>query len=303
MRSFLSIFSRKAEYSSIQSIVEAIGLDSEIRVKATDIGFSSSSAFFTFDKISDPNEFSPCFIDSERYFIQHDIRVFSDRENGKGIRELFDPTTIEQIFLDPGRINDLPIRDFHLLIWDKIEAKLLVFRDQIGIWPLYYYVDEDWLVISTNLVLIRSLRSVNLSISEEWIAASLVNLHSAHAKTFYSNIHLVEPGAVLFSDLKQQKTASYYNLIEALDPGIYEFEEAHEIFKLKLTDAIERRLKGFSSTGSELSGGLDSSAIVSLAYPIAQNRGMEFHTFSNVLPEQEKQTMIRSWMSHTLVRC
>ncbi len=59
---------------------------------------------------------------------------------------------------------------FHLLIWEKFEAKLLVFRDQIGIWPLYYYVDEDWLVISTNLVLIRSLRTVNLSISEEWIA-------------------------------------------------------------------------------------------------------------------------------------
>jgi len=290
MRSFLSIFSRKVEYSSVYSIIEAVGLDSEKRAKGSVIGSTHSSAFLHFDIFSKSIELHPCFIDSERYSIQYDIRVFSNGANDTSIKDLFNPTTMEGIYKDPEKINELPIRDFHLLIWDKSKGKLLVFRDQIGIWPLYYFVDDNWLIISTDIVLIRSLKAVNLSVSEEWIADSLVSLQSAPSKTFYRNIQLVEPGHVLFSDLKHFKTASYYKLIEALDPVRYELEEANEIFRSKLVDAIEKRMIGFYSAGSELSGGLDSSALVALAYPIAQNSGMNFHTFSNVLPESLKTT-------------
>ena len=43
--------------------------------------------------------------------------------------------TIKQL----KKINTLPIRNFHLVIWDKVERKLLAFRDHLGVCPLILF--------------------------------------------------------------------------------------------------------------------------------------------------------------------
>ena len=98
MKSFLSIFSRNAKYSNAESILSEVGLDPETRVKTTILGSSKDFVFLTLGNQSDISTSTPCYIESEQYIIQYDIRVFKGQLGSADVMDLFDRKTIFQIF-------------------------------------------------------------------------------------------------------------------------------------------------------------------------------------------------------------
>jgi asparagine synthase (glutamine-hydrolysing) len=62
-------------------------------------------------------------------------------------------------------------------------------------------------------------------------------------------------------------------------------KEYIEMFRELLVNAVNMRCKGVNSLGSELSGGLDSSAVTGIAADAARTENIPFTAFSNVFPE------------------
>jgi asparagine synthase (glutamine-hydrolysing) len=62
-------------------------------------------------------------------------------------------------------------------------------------------------------------------------------------------------------------------------------EDYVQLFREKLTNAVNMRCRGVSKPGSELSGGLDSSAVTGIAADYASKNNLIFKAFSNIFPK------------------
>lgn len=199
-----------------------------------------------------------------------------------------DREIISELFANGGHINNLNFCDSSLLFLDIRKKRVLAYRDQIGIRPLYYYSDSNWLLLSSGIDLIRGTGIANTEIDEEWISDSLVNLSSSVPSTFYKDIKLLEPGHYLSYMEKEMHIVRYYDLYERVLNITGSFTEMSELLKVKLRSSIELYLNDSTCVGAELSGGLDSSALVALGNRYLRHNKAKFHTFSSVLSDSDK---------------
>lgn len=156
--------------------------------------------------------------------------------------------------------------DFSGAIYNGKENTLLLFRDHMGIRPLYYYHSEDIVVFSTDLRGITALPIVDASISEDWISDTLLGYSNYTLDdTPYKNINLVSPASYMMFSIKDNKihvlTQKYWKL-GSKKIHLSSDTEYQKKLKELITDSVNRRLNAVSGlVGAELSGGLDSSLI------------------------------------------
>ena len=167
--------------------------------------------------------------------------------------------------LGPEALKDVN-GDFSGAIYNDNDKTLLLFRDHMGIRPLFCYVSDDLIAFSTDLRGLISLGSVDATISEEWIMKT-VSGYSADTidNTAYENIHCVTPASYITVSLDKDsikiRSKSYWRLrqhkIKLPDEKAYQ-KRLREL----ITDSVNRRLEAVDGPiGAELSGGLDSGII------------------------------------------
>src|ERR1041385_8376123 len=160
-----------------------------------------------------------------------------------------------------GCFNRL-VGDFCLALWDN-ELKLLhLVRDVAGTRALKYQVDRDRIVWSTETA---AFLNNKCEIDEEYIAGAL-SLSPIPSLTPYKNVLNVKPGHVITvnseGDLYSER---FWRLDPAREIRYSTDEQYEEHARAELTEAIRCRLRSDLPVFAELSGGLDSSAIVCLA--------------------------------------
>lgn len=178
--------------------------------------------------------------------------------------------------------------DFTGVIYDEEKKNMTLFRDHMGVRPLFYYNRGGILVFSTDIRGLISMDAVDASVDEKW-------LWSALAGTAYMGTEHTE-----FANIRCVKPASYYTVTSGKDtfptvvktywkPGEKKIrltsETAYiERHKELITDAVKRRLDVVSGpVAAELSGGLDSSIIDIVIHRL----GREAHYFSWSLSPEE----------------
>lgn len=160
-------------------------------------------------------------------------------------------------------------------IYDKKKDILILSRDQFGIKPLYYTLNEEGIVFSSMIagILCHEIAtSPNNSTIMQYLA---YNLQDHDSETFFNNVQRVPSGNNLIYDIrtKHSEITEWYqkNTSEENVPDI------RDLF----FESVKRRTVADVPIGSCLSGGIDSSAIVCILDRIL---GQEFHTFSYVIP-------------------
>ncbi len=156
--------------------------------------------------------------------------------------------------------------DFAGAIYDDNTKALLLFRDHMGIRPLFYYACDELIAFSTDIRGIISLQQVDTSISESWIYKTLAGYSTiSQSTTEYSNIFCVHPASYIQFSFKDNKLASQsHKYWELGSRKIRFFSVATYRDKLRelITDAVKIRLDVIPDPiGAELSGGLDSGII------------------------------------------
>jgi asparagine synthase (glutamine-hydrolysing) len=163
-----------------------------------------------------------------------------------------------------------------LCIYDKKQEKLILCRDQFGIKPLYYYIDNQGIIFSSMISAIicykKDNRPNNLAIME-YLSH---NLEDHDKYTFFEDIYRLETNKIMMYDLKKK---SY------TDTKWYELSQNGKIDTQDIKDTFIRSIKYRTISdvpvGSCLSGGIDSSAIVVILNDILKNN---FYTFSFIAP-------------------
>jgi len=167
-------------------------------------------------------------------------------------------------------------------IWDRNKNQIFLSRDRVGIKPLYYYNKSGNFILCSEIKGIRTYLNNKLTLNEKKIYEYLIrgqNFVGKSDETIYKEVKQLMPGSNLILKENRMIIDKYYTL--KLIENRFSFNENVDKFKELFFQAIKYRLRSDVEVGSCLSGGLDSSSLVSFA---SQKFNKEFHTFSAIWP-------------------
>ena len=149
-------------------------------------------------------------------------------------------------------------------IWSEKTKELLLFRDRLGVKPLYLYLDAEKIYFSSEIKPLLCLGVVP-QLAEEAVNFYFSLRYCPGEKTLFKNIKRVAPGH--FLRIRQNgdvEEHTYWSLNDFSEISDVSFKEAKEIFFHLLDSAVSLRQIADVPVGAFLSGGIDSSAIVAL---------------------------------------
>ena len=176
---------------------------------------------------------------------------------------------------------------FAFAIYDEEKERVFLARDQMGVKPLFYSINNKNIIFASEIKAILANPMVKAQIDREGIT-ELFALGPAVApgKAIYKNILEIAPANCLLISKENIKVWEYWKV--TLQENKETVEEAAEHVRLLLFDAIKRQLVGDVPICTFLSGGLDSSAISAIAAEEFRNRGKILNTYSIDYKDNEK---------------
>ena len=163
---------------------------------------------------------------------------------------------------------------FAFAIWDSEKKKLFAARDRLGIKPFYYFHRGNEFYFASELKAITA--AVNPEINYRSLYSYFATLTISGSQSVYKNILKLEPGACFTFSNGEFNSRKYWEL-----PVAESVETDHEkVIEAELLNVCISHLEADVEAGAFLSGGIDSSAIVSYA---SKSAGLK--TFSAVFKD------------------
>lgn len=170
-------------------------------------------------------------------------------------------------------------------IYNDKSQQLFLSRDRFGEKPLYYYETNDGIYFASQTSFIKTLSKDKMEINQNQLNRLLVNGSSSLFKTdetYYKACFELSFGQnmTINSDLKINKS-SYFT--PSYHPTKMSIEDAVSGIRERLIESMKLRLRSDVPMAFCLSGGIDSSSIVSIA---AKEFNQEVTTFSIIDPDK-----------------
>ena len=172
---------------------------------------------------------------------------------------------------------------FAFAIYDEIKRCVYVARDRFGIKPLYYSVNENNFYFASEIKALTKTSIISNEPDYSTIGEYLTtSIYDYSERTFFKNVKKLLPSHLATIDLKKNnkiKISKYYTLENNIKSLDVDFEEAKELYINKIKDCVNIHLRSDVPIGFNVSGGVDSSALISLANEKFRNSG-DFRIYS-----------------------
>jgi len=187
------------------------------------------------------------------------------RELPDGLKDCTDVTLISTAFQQwgVGCFKRL-IGDWALSVWEPLGRSLILAKDPIGTRHLYYLLDRRQVTWSTILDPLVFFAEQSFKLSEEYLAGYFVSLTDPHL-TPYEEIRSVPPACFVAIRFGCHRITKYWDFDHGKKIRYCSNGEYEEHFRAVFSNAVRRRLRSDRPVLAELSGGMDSSAIVCIA--------------------------------------
>ena len=160
---------------------------------------------------------------------------------------------------------------FAFALWDRSERRLHLVRDRLGVKPLYYGFAEGRLVFGSELRALVTSTGFPRTIDHGALSAYLRYGYVPSPHAIYSAARKVLPGSVVTFRAPAPEAAEhsrYWSAAEVASKGMAapftcSDEEAVDELERLLDDAVGLRMVADVPLGAFLSGGIDSSTVVS----------------------------------------
>ncbi len=152
---------------------------------------------------------------------------------------------------------------FSFAIWDDRKRELLLARDRVGIKPLYYRQTGTSLIFASEVKAILADPSVEMEVEAGHIDRFLTYFYMPGEETLFKGIHKLAPGSYLSVRDGEVSIHEYWDLSFTKAP--IRFDEAVEILEQRLSSTVADHMTSDVPVGVLLSGGVDSSAMLSFA--------------------------------------
>ena len=155
---------------------------------------------------------------------------------------------------------------FGFVIWDTKKQSLFAARDRLGIKPLYYFVDNNRIILASEIKAVLEDPRIPRIPNYQAIADYFFAGRALGGKTVFKNIKEVEPGYMLTVDKMSQQiqVKKYWDIYYDYNYSRTEKDLIEELFCL-IDDSVKVHCRSDATLGCHLSGGMDSSTIVGLA--------------------------------------
>jgi len=180
---------------------------------------------------------------------------------------------------------------FAFAIWDEKEQQFFAARDRFGEKPFYYYENERYLFFASEMKALWAI-GVEKIIEEKmllnYLALGHVQNSADKEQTFFKDVFSLPPAHFFQYQPHAQKliVKKYWRVDKEIRIDITA-ADAIEKFNHLFTESVNKRLRSDVAVGTSLSGGLDSSTILSTIHEL-KSRSTEIKTFSAVFPGFEK---------------
>jgi asparagine synthase (glutamine-hydrolysing) len=154
--------------------------------------------------------------------------------------------------------------DWALSIWNPALQLLLLVKDPIGTFPLYYSLFEKQICWSSVLDPLVLLANSSFVLNEEYLAGCFTWFPDVRLTPF-TGIHSVPPSCFVRIRPASLCTTEYWNFNPDRRVIYQKDSEYEDHFRSVFSEAVRRRLRSESPVLAELSGGMDSSSIVCMA--------------------------------------
>lgn len=174
-----------------------------------------------------------------------------------------------------------------IALYDSFEKTVFFSRDRFGVKPLYVLEDEEKLVFASEIKSILELFPEERKVDEITVVRYFKGIQEdSDSHTFYKNIKNFSSATSLIYDIKNNtsKKEKYWEINVSEFKNKYDTKHPYRTFRYLLEDAIKLRLRADVPIGASLSGGLDSSAIVSI---MSKKYGVDVNTFSSIYKEED----------------
>lgn len=192
--------------------------------------------------------------------------------------------------------------EFSLALWDANEQRLLVARDRFGIKPLFYAQHKDAFYFGSEVKALLA-----MGIPARWDTQTLLDDELGYRNcqdTLFENVKALAPGhfmSVRGGHIRTQKYWDFdYPLSQDIERVCSDEEYVHRFWAL-LTEAVKLRLRADVPVGVYLSGGIDSSAVLSLMSQHSQN-SLDAFTLSFDHVDFDEGDIAREMAAYTGVR-
>lgn len=162
---------------------------------------------------------------------------------------------------------------FAFALWDQPSRKLLLGRDRLGVKPLYYHFDGRRLVFASELKSILAARGVPVEVDPTALVDFLTFSFIPSPKTILRNVNKLPPGHTLSYEHGRILLRRYWDL-EFRGHREAPVEVVAEELWERLASATRSRLLADVPLGAFLSGGLDSTSVVTAMAQAAQERSV-----------------------------
>lgn len=155
---------------------------------------------------------------------------------------------------------------FAFVIYDTVTKKITGARDMFGIKPFYYYkTDKDFMFASEIKGMIDHPDFVK-QVNKKALKMFLVFQYSVFEETFFKNVFKLKPGHYFEYQNGEMTVTPYFEIDYTKENKTY--DEYKDLIINSLEDSVKyHQITADVEVGSYLSGGVDSSYVVSVAKP------------------------------------
>lgn len=218
----------------------------------------------------------PMFDASGRYCIIYNGEIYNYRELRKELDSLkvklksqTDTEVVLNLYiLHKEKCLDLINGFFAFAIYDNVEGSLFIARDRIGIKPLLFYQDQEKIIFASEM--------------KALLAFPVIKKLDLTSLFMYLQLNYIPAPSSIFRHVKKLKPGHYLRIAEDGSMNIHRYyminyhpagrngaKPGYEDSKAKLREllnaSVKKRMIADVPLGAFLSGGIDSSVIVSLA--------------------------------------
>jgi len=158
---------------------------------------------------------------------------------------------------------------FAIALWDSKNRRLLLLRDRVGIAPLFYTQQKGRLIFASEVKAILPALDHSPSLNPQALDQLMTFWSPVSPETLFQDVFEVSPGFMLIVENNQLRSQRYWDWRFPENESEYHSaneqtlaEQLHDL----LIDATQIRLRSDVPVGAYLSGGLDSSVLVSLIH-------------------------------------
>ena len=177
-----------------------------------------------------------------------------------------DTEVIVHLYEEYGRDCVQKLRGmFAFAIWDSVKRTLFLARDRVGIKPLYYYLDDNFLSFGSEMKAILVDPAVRRDIDPAMIDRFLTYYYLPGPATLLRNFNKLEPGHWLVVQDGKVQIESYWDIDFQPADDHKSTEDLEQQVLTLLDDTVQLHMISDVPVGFLLSGGVDSTAMLSLA--------------------------------------